>query len=101
MFEKIEKNGKEKVVRLLSGSVPQNISLQSKMLLHTSPWGRPGTTYWRGRFRTVHLLIKVACFVETVNNIFYIKTTWSKLMQGGQPYRAFPFSKAYIGRLMA
>ncbi len=44
MFEKIEKNGKEKVMRLLSGSVPQNISLQSKMLLYRSPWGRPGNT---------------------------------------------------------
>jgi len=32
------------------------------------------------RLSTVYLLIKVACFVKLVNNIFNIKRSWSKLI---------------------
>ncbi len=35
--------------------------------------GIPGNTNERGRLSTVYLLIKVACFVTKVNNIFSIK----------------------------
>jgi hypothetical protein len=33
--------------------------------------------YLKGRFSTVHLPIKVACFVTKVNNIFNIKSKCS------------------------
>jgi hypothetical protein len=38
----------------------------------------PGNTKWGGRLNTVDLLIKVACFVKNVNNIFNIKRSWLK-----------------------
>jgi len=38
-----------------------------------------GSTNWRGRLSTVDLLIKVACFVKEVYNIFNWKSSWSKL----------------------
>jgi hypothetical protein len=34
---------------------------------------KPGNANWGGRLSTVDLLIKVACFVKEVNNIFDIK----------------------------
>jgi len=34
---------------------------------------KPGNTNRGGRLNTVDLLIKVACFVQRVNNIFNIK----------------------------
>jgi hypothetical protein len=34
---------------------------------------KPGNTNWVGRISTVDLLIKLACFVNEVNNIFDIK----------------------------
>jgi hypothetical protein len=46
---------------------------------------------------TVDLLIKVACFVNKVRNIFTMKganINW--LVQGGQLYRAFLFSKTSL-----
>jgi hypothetical protein len=55
-----------------------------------------GNTNWGGRLSTVDQLIKVACFVKKVNNIFNIKRNWSKLVQGGQLYWAFPFSNASL-----
>jgi hypothetical protein len=39
-----------------------------------------GNTNWRGRLRTIGLLIKVACFVKKVNYIFNIKMNWSQLV---------------------
>jgi hypothetical protein len=54
-------------------------------------------TYRWGRLSTVDLLIKVACFVSKVNNMFIIKTAYLNLaVQGGQPYCAFHFSKAFL-----
>ncbi len=51
----------------------------------------------RGRLSTVDLLVKVACFVTRVNNIFNITSNWSnELVQGGQPYRVFPLIKASL-----
>jgi len=32
-------------------------------------------------------------FCKNINNIFSMKKSWPKLVQGGQMYRAFPFSK--------
>ncbi len=50
-----------------------------------------------GRLSTVDLLIKVACFVKEVK-IFSIQKgadlNW--LVQGGQLYSAFPFSKTSL-----
>jgi hypothetical protein len=40
----------------------------------------PGNTNWRGMFNTVNFLIKATCLVKKVNNIFYIKRSWSKLV---------------------
>ncbi len=40
----------------------------------------PGNSYWRGRPRTVDLLIVVACFVKMVNTIFNVKRSWTKLV---------------------
>ncbi len=41
---------------------------------------------WGRRLSTVDLLIKVACFVTKVNNIFNVKMSWFKIVQGGQSY---------------
>jgi len=52
-----------------------------------------------GRLGTVDLLIKVAYFVKNVNHIFNIKKELidlNKLVQGGQLYWAFPFSKGSV-----
>ncbi len=59
---------------------------------------RAGNSDWRGRLCTIDLLIKVACFVRKVNNIFTIN--WADahwLVQGGQPYLIFPFHKGFPG----
>jgi hypothetical protein len=43
-----------------------------------------GNTNYRGRLSTVYLLVKVACFVTKIKNIFNIKMTdLSLLAQGG------------------
>jgi len=48
---------------------------------------KAGKTYCGGRLSTVDLLIKVACFVQNVNNIFNVKgADLNKLVQGGQLY---------------
>ncbi len=40
-----------------------------------------GREYWlKGRLSTVHLLIQVACFVNTANNVCIIRSSWSKLV---------------------
>ncbi len=39
-----------------------------------------GNPNWRGRLITIYLLIKIACFVKKVNNIFSIKSSWYKLV---------------------
>ena len=40
----------------------------------------PGNTNYGGRIGTVYLLIKIACFVKDVNNIFNIKRNLSELV---------------------
>jgi len=40
----------------------------------------PGKPYWRGRLSTVNLLIWVRSFEKKVNNIFSMKSSWSKLV---------------------
>jgi hypothetical protein len=54
---------------------------------------QPGNTNWRGTLSTVDLHIKLACFCKEANNVCIIKSNKSKhwLVQGGQPYRVFPF----------
>jgi len=44
------------------------------------PWVKPGNPYQRGRFSTVDLPIKVACFVGKKNNISSIKMSYTKLV---------------------
>jgi hypothetical protein len=57
----------------------------------------PGNTNWGERLGTVDLLFKVACFVNNVNHIFNIKgADLNKLVQGGQLYWPFPFSKVFL-----
>ncbi len=55
---------------------------------------RPWNTDWTGRLSTVNLLIKVACFVKMMINIFDIKMSLSKLVCTRRT--AFPFSKGYL-----
>ncbi len=46
---------------------------------------------------TINLLIKVACFVNNVNDIFNINgADLNMLVQGGQLYWAIPFSKVSL-----
>jgi hypothetical protein len=46
---------------------------------------------------TINLLIKVTCFVNNLNYIFNINgADLNKLVQGGQLYLAFPFSKVSL-----
>ncbi len=47
---------------------------------------------WRGRLSTVDILIKVACFVKKVDSVAYL----NQLIQAGQLYWAFPFSKGSL-----
>jgi len=57
----------------------------------------PGNTTGGGRLSTVDLLIKVACFVK----IIFSKQRGADLnlmVQGGQPYLAFSFSKTSLVR---
>ncbi len=42
-------------------------------------WVRTRNANWRERFNTFDLLIKDASFVKGVNNIFNVKSSWSKL----------------------
>jgi hypothetical protein len=49
-----------------------------------------GNSNRSGKLRTFDPLIKVACFVKKVNNVCNIKISRSKLVHGGQLYRAFP-----------
>jgi hypothetical protein len=57
-----------------------------------------GNTNWGGRLSTVDLLVWQACFCKKkINKDFNIKRAdlnW--LVQGGQPYGAFPFSKTSL-----
>ncbi len=56
-----------------------------------------GNTNWGGKLSTIDLLIKEACFVKKENIIFTIKQAdlnW--LVQGGQLYWTFPFSKTSL-----
>ncbi len=50
----------------------------------------PGNSYWRGRLNTVYLLIKIGCFEKMEKYSFSMKSSWSKLGQGGQLYWSFP-----------
>ena len=45
----------------------------------------------RGRFSTVDLLNKVACFVEKVKNISLLKVADLNWFVQGQPYEPSPF----------
>ncbi len=53
------------------------LNLSSHSLpLYKSLWNdQPGNPNRRGRLSTVDLLIKVACFVKKVNNVFSIKSS--------------------------
>ncbi len=45
-----------------------------------------GTLTERERLSTVDLHLKIPCFATLSNNISKIKSSRSKLVQGGQPY---------------
>ncbi len=69
---------------------------------HTFLIVSPGSANWGGRLSTVDLLIKAACFVKKVNNIFKEKgADLNLLVHGGQLYWAFPFSKTSLVSLIA
>ncbi len=56
-----------------------------------------GNTNLRERLSTIDLLIKVACFLTRVITFLNIKQNdMNELVQGGQPYWAFPFSKTSL-----
>ncbi len=56
-----------------------------------------GNTNWAGKLSTVDPLIRVGCFVKQVSYIFQWKgANLNKLVQGGQRYRVFPFSKTSL-----
>ncbi len=58
---------------------------------------QPGNSYWRERLSTVDLLIKMGCFVKKENLVPVWKAAdLNSLVQGGQLYRYFPFSKASL-----
>ncbi len=51
-----------------------------------------GIANWSGRLSTFDLLIKVACFVTKVNNVFNKKWAYlNELVQGGQRTEPFPY----------
>ncbi len=61
-----------------------------------------GNANWGGRLSTADLLIKVDCFIKKIHNLFNIERNWSKLViQGGQLYWAFPFSKTSLDSVMS
>jgi hypothetical protein len=83
------------VAEFLRGSCP--IITGTLLFNLTGVWLRSGKTNCRGRLRTVDLLIKVACLVITVNNIFNLKGAYiNELVQGGQQFCALPFSKTSL-----
>jgi len=51
----------------------------------------------KGRLSTVDLLTKIACFVKTKNIFSEFRVQG---VQGGQPYRSFPFGKVSLEPLM-
>jgi hypothetical protein len=55
-----------------------------------------GITYWRERLSTDDLLITVFYFVAIINYICDTKMCRRKIVQGGQPYWAFSFSKGSL-----
>ncbi len=59
----------------------------------------PENPYWRGILSTVDLLIKEASFVKKINNTINLKWADPNLVQGGQLYWAFPFSKGSLSLL--
>ncbi len=64
---------------LLSLRFGWKISYQMKLTL--------GNYNLKGRLSTIVLLIKVACFVKQVNDIFSLKGAYLNLaFHGGQPY---------------
>ncbi len=61
--------------------------------------GITGNSYGRGGLSTVGLRIKIGCFVKKKN----VASVWKGadlnwLVQGGQLYRSFPFSKDSLGQ---
>jgi hypothetical protein len=53
----------------------------------------PRNLHRRERVSTIHLLVKIACFVNKKKYIIIIKAPdLNLLVQGGQLYRSFPFS---------
>jgi hypothetical protein len=60
--------------------------------------GIAGNSNLTGRLSTVDLLINVACIAK--NFAISKGAQPNKLVQGGQVYRAFPFSKASLGKVI-
>jgi hypothetical protein len=55
----------------------------------------PRNTEWKGWLSTIDL-IEVAYFCKDINNVYNIKSGWSKLGQGGQLSWALPFGKGSL-----
>ncbi len=76
---------KTKQVTLIRRSTVLCLPLQlvfpgSRIFVFGKMSDRSGNTKLGLRLSTVDLLIKIACFVKEVNNIFSIKRSWSKLV---------------------
>jgi hypothetical protein len=60
---------------------------------HRDELVKPGNPHWRGRLITIDLLMKVAYFVKGNKFLLSKVADLNYLIQGGQLYWAFPFSK--------
>jgi hypothetical protein len=60
---------------------------------------KPGNTNWSGRLSPVHLLIKVACFVIRVKDIFNLKSSWPRLVSTRRSIVLnLPIQQGFIGK---
>ncbi len=56
---------------------------------------KSGNPYLVGRLNTIDLLVKITCFVKKEKNVSVTKAgDFTKLVQGGQLYYYFPFSRS-------
>ncbi len=70
---------------------------QLKTQDYFTSWDSAGNTNWRGRFGTLDLLIKVACFVTLVNKVFKFKSSWTKLVKTRSTVLILPLQWGFPG----
>ncbi len=65
-------------------------------------WNEAGNSGWKGRISTIDLLTNLACYVKKEIMIPLSKAAYlNKLLEGGQLYWAFPFSKDSVDEVRA